>query len=138
MGYPDWEGNKSKVYLTPEWAAFEATDVNLTVMAANIGWSLAVQGNYLVPAGRIFYLCGVGFSIEAFLQAQADNNQIGRLYLADTTAPAFLVFLGGNGGGGLVFPKPPVVPGNHNFRYELFNQANHNCNLFISIWGYLV
>jgi hypothetical protein len=56
--------------------------------------------------------------------------------LVNTTTGIQLAFLGGNGGGGIVFAKPIAVASGQVFSYSVINQSNHATSLGITVWGY--
>jgi len=136
-GYPDFEGDKSGLYLKPEWAAKEGTDKSFYAnrIAATFGQA-PPAAFYLVPVGKTLYLNGLSFGVRANLVADADNNQMGSAYIIDTTTGDIYGYVGGNGGGCVVFPKPIVIPGGDVVAYPVVCQANHACDIDVTCWGY--
>ncbi len=137
-GYPDFEGDKSGLYLKPEWAAKERVDKNFTLLANGVGIAGLSTSSYVVPAGKTLYVVGAGLCICGFADADKDNNQIGWLYLRDVTAAVNLCGAGGNGGVSLVFNKPAVIPAGHQFDLNVYNMCNHLADIFAFAQGYEV
>ena len=135
-GYPDYEGDKSGLYLKPEWAAKEGTDKNFTYSRGQTPWGGFAQNDYAVPAGKTLYICGMSFYNRSFLAANGDLNQIGVSTIYDVTDLNTLAVLGGNGGGSISFPKPIPIPGGHTVRVYQYNWANHDTAGEVSLWGY--
>lgn len=135
-GYPDFEGDKSGLYLMPEWAAFEAIDINLSAFVANRPWNFTLTSDYVVTAGRTLYITSASCKLSATLQADADNNHFFSYTLQNTTTGIILAYLGGNGGGQLIFPKPITIPAGETYRMALTIMANHNCNPAVASRGY--
>lgn len=136
--YPDYEGGKSRLLTVADWAAIEAYDVNLYGFGAGIAISVGISVAYAVPAGRILYITNFAFSSIAVANADKDNNQICIGRLEDVTVPTVFWYQGGNGGGGLTFPKPIVIPALHTLRAYVYNYANHICNIDVVAGGYLI
>lgn len=136
--YPDYQGDKSKLFTAADWAALEATDHNLGANALNVAFDAGALVLYRVPAGRTLYITQVGYECFAAVAADADNNQICRALIWDVTAVIALWRQGGNGGGSAIFSKPLVVPALHQVRIAVYNEANHNCNIAIQCGGYLI
>ncbi|NVM22282.1 MAG: hypothetical protein HWN68_10945 [Desulfobacterales bacterium] len=137
-GYPDWEGEKSKLYTGADWAAVEAYDVNLTIAGGPVGYGLAATLVYVVPAGQTLYISQVSFACYASVAANADNNQMAVVQILDATTGALLYREGGNGGAGQVFSKPLVIPGGNTLNLIIACLANHNCMLVAHAGGYLI
>jgi len=135
-GYPDFEGDKSGLYLKPEWAAKEGINKTFRVVQAACLYGVGPTGAYVVTAGKTLYICGLAFSVNANLAADAELNQIGRAYIMDNTTGVVLADLGGNGGGQVVFAVPFKVPSGHQFLYVVVCEANHACDLRMVAWGY--
>lgn len=63
-GYPDWEGGKSGLYGTRDWAAVEDDDLSL-VASANIAGGATVNViDHTVPVGDVAYVDGAVLSVE--------------------------------------------------------------------------
>jgi len=138
MGYPDFEGQKSKLFTVADWAAVEATDINLTAAVANVLFGFGVLVIYLVPAAQTLYITQISFSSRANLAASGDLPQICQGQLFNVTTGIFLYRQGGNGGGGRNFAKPIVIPGGETLDVIVINYANHACDVEVHAGGYLV
>ncbi len=124
------------IYLQPEWAALQGDDKNFSVGASNQTRGNGASASYTVTAGKTLYISGASFWIYANLAADSDKNQMGLAWLYNNTDLIYLATLGGNGGGGLSFPKPLVIPSEKEFKYFVLNRSNHNCDMYMSAWGY--
>jgi hypothetical protein len=139
-GYPDYEGEKQKVYLTPEWAALLGVDKNFDLSATLMAFGDHTEGVYAVPVGKTLYICGISGASTA--SAAADGDKEAHLLLrlihnpSGGGATTYLFYMGGNGGAGLTFPKPIVIEGNYTVEYRIFNMSNYNCTLSLTLWGY--
>lgn len=137
-GYPDFEGEKSGVFLKPEWAAFEGEDKNFDGRDTNKPRNTGVAVVYLVPVGKTLYLDHLTFGIWANLAADADNNQMGHAYIYNASTVIYHVELGGNGGGAITLLKPIVILTGQTVQIVLQNRANHNCEVYVHAGGYEV
>ncbi len=133
-GYPDYEGDKSGLYLIPEWAAKEAVDKNFTVISGAIVFGFTAETTYVIPTGKTLYIVGLSFASVANLAADGDNNQMA--FVDITIDTAYLSFLGGNGGGAEGFAKPMVFTEGTTFKLRVWNRANHTSLIYASCWGY--
>lgn len=121
-----------------EWAALTGVDKNFMVSGDNIAFGSGVEGTYVVTTGKTLYICGMSFLITAVNAADANANQIGMVLLSSYTPTIYLAYLGGNGGGGITFPKPLAVASGKTFSYSVASRANHYTNLRLTVWGYEV
>jgi len=137
-GYPDFEGDKSGLYLKPEWSAKEARDKNFGLTMANKASGEYVAGSYAVPAGKTLYITGLSFSINGTEAEDRDNNQVGEAVLLLFAGLLTRAILGGNGGGGIALSKPIVFEAEDVMYILLYNYANHNCGGYLTLWGYEV
>ncbi len=137
-GYPDYEGDKSKLFTVADWAAIEATDKNFEALLAGAVYADQAIVLYTVPPGRTLYITQFGFSSYASVAADGDNNQICRGLIYNLTLFANLWVTSGNGGDGLMFPKPLVVEAGHQVGFYSGNFSNHTCVLQVAAGGYEV
>jgi hypothetical protein len=135
-GYPDYEGSKQKVYLTPEWAAKEATDKNFVSAIASGGFGTGTGVVYTVPAGKTLYITQFSFRCTALNVADGDSNQMCESYIKDNTTGAILWKQGGNGGSGMTFSKPQVIASGHQVGFYVGSFANHDTVYDICGGGY--
>ena len=135
-GYPDFEGDKSKLFTVADWAAVEANDKTLGVTSANKGNGTTVQATYTVPAGKTLFITQFGFAVYATNAADADNNQICRGAITNVTTGVVNASMGGNGGGGMSLTKPMVLTEGQQLALSVANESNHNCDLQAVCSGY--
>ena len=136
--YPDFEGGKQRVYLTPEWAAKEAVDKTFVIAPNNMPAvpGLLSSGTYLVPAGKTLYITHVSFLGYATAAADRELNQgiWGQLYVGvDVRYEAM-----GSFGVTAVLSKPVVVVAGETLGYGIANVSNHNIMVGCLIAGYEV
>ncbi len=136
-GYPDFEGDKQKVYLAPEWAAKETKDKNIDKWG-----TLAVDGftyaTYAVPTGKTVFITGMAFSAYGTDIIDRDLPQIAvvSLWISSGTHPD--AEIGGNGGGSIVFAKPMVATAGQIIWLYIYNRAGHGLTINGQWWGYEV
>ncbi len=138
MGYPDFEGQKTRLWTIADWAAVEAYDQNFTAIAVNLGFAFGVLVAYVVPAGQTLYITQIGFVSHASAAADGDNNQIAFASVLNLTTGIQLFRQGGNGGGAIALNKPLVIPGGDTVNIYATTYANHNVDLIIHAGGYLI
>lgn len=137
-GCPDYAGDKSGIYLRPEWAAQEGTDIDKSESAANKAFGEYVEIVYPVPAAKTLYITQYSFGSTANLKASGDLPQHCSFQIEDVTATLFPVRQCADGGGGLSLSKPIRIPGGHTVDVLLINYANHACDLRVAFSGYEV
>ena len=137
-GYPDFEGQKSKLFTVADWAAVEATDKNLYGFGNDKAFAGSASVSYAVSVGKAFYIATVNIHSHATAVANADLNQIVDGLVWDNTDGTTLARLGGNGGASVSYVKPIVIPSGHTVIFYVYNWANHNCNINITALGYEV
>lgn len=137
-GYPDYEGQKSRLFTVADWAAVEATDINLWGAAVNQARGGFAFIAYVVPAGQTLYVVMFTGASYANLAASGDLNQICYGWLLDFTTGVPYCYQGGNGGFSAPLTKPVVIPGPDLLQARCYNQANHNCDLTVYVGGYLI
>jgi len=118
--------NNQQKYLVGEWSSIAAGQEGTPVVS------------YTVPGGVNLYLTELSFTICATDLANADLNQIGAAYLYDSTAGVFLARIGGNGGGGITFPTPKLIPSGHVLQLIVYNNSDHNAYMNAATGGYQV
>lgn len=132
--YPDFEGQKSKLFTAADWSAVLATDKNFRVIASLKTFGQSHSGTYNVPAASTLYIVGMAVGCRADAAADADKDQVAHGYLLN--AAVTVADLLCNGGNGITFPKPIVVDGGNTFTYGVYCYANHSCTIYVSCWGY--
>ena len=135
-GYPDYEGDKSGLYLKPEWAAKEGTDKDLyasQILTPGTGVSIT----YVVPAGKRLSITQISVSLFAAVVAtDGELNQIVRGYV--TVDGDYKIDIGGNGGAGMSLNKPAIAIAGQTVVGMVENWSNHNTYGSIAINGYEV
>jgi len=137
-GYPDFEGDKSKVYSGADWSAIEAYDKNFRVLGGNITWGNSTTLDYAVPVGKILYITGLAYGSVASAAADYDHFLYVKGFIRNVTTATVLAEAGGVGGGGITFSKPLVIPGGETVRSTVSNYSNITCNIAVTAWGYEV
>jgi len=137
-GYPDFEGDKSRVYSVAEWAVIEGTDLSFSGSANNVAPGAPLTVNYNVTAGKTLYITQFTFSCYANLVADMDNNQFCAFAMYNFTTAEYLLYMGRNGGGGMPLNKPISVAAGNLVQFVLGVAVNHNCDLRLSVGGYEV
>lgn len=135
-GYPDFEGQKSKLFTVADWAAVLATDKELNFYVNDVIYGNYGYLDYTVPAGKTLYVTEISFLMYASDEADADNNQIGVVSLKNQTDTTYHGLVGGNGGGYLHLSKPAVFTAGKVVRLLVWNNANHTCNVEGYAGGY--
>lgn len=137
-GYPDFEGDKSGVYLRPEWAAKEGTDKNFYGEALNVLSDVQVSMSYLVPSGKTLYMLSYSVVLYAQTRTEGDLNQmvVGTIWGSDIAEAR--VYIGGNGGASINFPKPLVLSAGVTVYFYLRNVSAHTAGVGLVAMGYEV
>lgn len=138
-GYPDFEGQKQKVYLVPEWAAKEGTDKNFVVIPGTLAaFGDADTSDYTVPAGKTLIINDLGLSGHAAVAANAELNQIVEAQLMQFVGVAYVQreVIGGNGGGSLHLTKPRSFVAGTKVRLRVINWSNHGLDPIATMSGY--
>jgi len=135
-GYPDYEGGKQKVYLTPEWAALIGVDKTFTATFTYAIFEDEAVLTYLVPAGKEFYVTQIGYSSRAMAAADADKDQVCQVEVeVDTDTKAY----GGAHGGGFIVPATPIkVIAGETLKGTIRCFANHDSFVGLAVVGYEV
>lgn len=137
-GYPDFEGEKSGLYLTPEWAAKEGKDVTITDSAGNVSYSAGVTKDTVIPADTTRFIVQASWVNRAQDAADADKDQMSQLGIAkiDPAPTVNHCLIGGNGGGQANFPKPLKFATGETLRVVATNWANHDTVISFTLTGY--
>ncbi len=135
-GYPDYEGDKSGLYLKPEWAAKEGIDLNLLALGAGKTWGQGVILFQPVLAGQTLFITQVQCAI--FADAALDSELNNMCSLSLVVGVINVAYQGGNGGVSLPLPKPIVIVGVDCFSAGVTDRSNPTCSLVVSAQGYLV
>lgn len=135
-GYPDFEGDKSGVYLTPEWAAKEGVDKTIVVSKQDAAWGEFGSTTYTVPTAKTLYLNNMSFTIHAENAADYDHSLYGVAWLV--IGATTYATLGGLGGGSVTFPKPVKLVAGEVLGVLVANYSNVDCRLVVTVAGYEV
>ena len=119
-----------------EWSPQQNEQKYFTGGGTNKGYGAYFEDQYTVSSGKALYITFVTFSIQASAVANADLNQHGEVRLWRTGQSAYLMYLGGEGGGGQNLETPIKIPGGQTLHIELWSWANHNCDLYYTLGGY--
>jgi len=98
--------------------------------------SVATLMEYIVPAGKTIYVCGLFGHCFAHAAANRNNNQM--VYSYVTIDATEVLTVGGNGGFSIAFPVPIKVVAGEDVGVGLQNIANHNCDLSATLLAYEV
>ena len=137
-GYPDYEGGKQRVYLTPEWAAKEGIDKTFTASGGPLNFGVVALLNYNVPVGKTLVLTDLSFTVVASVAANGELNQIGTAYVKNATTGVVYISQGGNGGGVYALRKPVVILGGEQLEIGVASWTNHPCHVRTDASGYEV
>lgn len=126
------------MYLTPDWNVlagnqkyFRATDPDV----ARAGYA---GGTYTPGTGKTLYITHFGGGTHAVTAENSDLPQIMfcMIYKVVDETPTIFAELGGNGGSGMVLPTPAKILAGEEFRYRVYNYANHNVIAYVTAGGY--
>lgn len=137
-GYPDFEGDKSKLFTVADWAAVEATDKNILLAATEVTTGTYTFATYTVPAGLTLYITHASMVIYAKDAGDRDYNQMCELDVRDYSALTTPAIAGGNGGAIIPLNKPISIPAGSIFRIVAWNRSDHTCYVAASAHGYEV
>ena len=135
-GYPDFEGDKSKVFTISDWSAIEGIDKSFDESAVNQGWLDSDLIQYAVPAGKTLYIVGAAFAIQPSAAVDFDSFLYvrGLIQAVEIGGGAFQI--SGLGGCFLPLTRPLVIAGGVTFEAYVVNCSNIDCDIFVSAWGY--
>jgi hypothetical protein len=124
------------IYLMPGWTALQGEDKDLDTAIVGLSAFTSSYGSYTVTAGKTLYITDVSFSIDANAAADGDKPQHGKIWLENDTDGQSLLWIGGDGGGGMPLSKPIKVASEKVLRIHGFNKANHDLNIYVSVKGF--
>lgn len=137
-GYPDFEGDKSGLYLKPEWASKEGTDKNFDVTGLNKTWGQSASVSYTVPADKTLYITGYSFNARPGSDPAAIVQVLAHGYIFNNTTSAYYGRLGGEGGASITFPVPIVIEGSEQVTFYVIAFGSVALVLGLTAWGYEV
>lgn len=132
----DWQSQFAGVFLQPEWSALQATDKNFHAAGVDLAFGGTAIGFYDVPEGKTLYICGYTFGMGVSTDTDYDHHLWAQGFIENNTTSVYLAVIGGQGGGGMVFSKPHVIPAENRFQMTLRNYSNLTCVGSITAWGY--
>lgn len=135
-GYPDYEGQKSKLYSGADWAAIQATDKNFYNGDVNEVFNGAVAVVYAVPSGKTLYITGISTAGFASAAADYDHFLYSEAFIYNATTATVLATKTGVGGAFMQFSKPIVIDGGDTVWLRVRNKANITCDIYLTAWGY--
>jgi hypothetical protein len=135
-GYPDYEGDKQRVYLVPEWAAKEAVDKNMYEADSNVPIDTGSTFAYTVPTGKTLYIVNYAITAHAYDSANRDHNQFIIGSISDNDD--IIATIEGNGGAVVTYSKPLAITTGHHIDVTAYNCADHNQNISQSLEAYEV
>ena len=137
-GYPDFEGNKSGLYLKGSWSEQGGLRKILSGVKVNAAFQENAFILYTVPAGKTLHITTLSAYCVASAVADADNNQICTLEVFTPLASDRQILAGLNGGG--VFPLEQEIRVNEgdDFLELVYSYCNHTVNLACTARGYLI
>ncbi len=136
MDRPDGSPTAVDVVLRPEWAAIEATDLNLSGLDFNLPFNGFATFSYLVPAGKRLYVTHLSSSCLANAAGSGDLNQFCQTQLWIGVAQE--VTIGSNGGGLWPLSKPLVLTAGQTLIVYAISFANHAVDVVGGALGYEV
>lgn len=136
--YPDFEGGKQALYLTPAWAALVGNEKHLGGSQTNRAWSEYASFSYTVPAGKTLYVTEISWEISAYIEEDADNNQFGSVWIWNHDTLNWDWYQGSNGGDGVVFAIPKVYEAGVQITIYCYCLANHACSVAVNMSGFEV
>jgi len=124
------------IYLQPEWSAKEEIDKSFAGNTQNMAWEDVGIIEYTVPTGKTLFLSGASLSIRATDPVDYDHFLYALLEIDYGIPATKLCYLGVLGGGSITFPVPRVIPAGETLKIRYRNEANVDCDIFVTAWGY--
>ncbi|MBU2249583.1 MAG: hypothetical protein KKD77_22745 [Gammaproteobacteria bacterium] len=132
----DIEAQSIGVQLQPDWQTLQGNQKYFRVSGASVTSGNVAATNYEVPTGKTLYVTHIGGACHADAAANRDLPQICYMALAEVNSSILRVELGGDGGGFHTFPTPIKFVAGEIMRYQIWNFANHDCNIYMTVGGY--
>ena len=137
-GYPDFEGDKSGLYLKPEWSAREALDKNFYAHNLLAAWAGTAIVTYNVPAGKTLYICGAACLVAPILVADVDKTIRCMFKLEEGIGATYRLQESSFGGNSVTLAKPLVWTGGEQFKATIVSLSAPVVSITINAWGYEV
>lgn len=135
-GYPDYEGQKQRVYLTPDWAALVGKEKIFASAEGPYTWGQSISLTYLVPTGKALYIWDAEASSHASTSTDYDHHLYVQLVM--NNGSGWSVSRQGLASAKSVSAGPLVVDAGETFTAAAYNWANVAVELTLSIWAYEV
>ena len=135
---PDGQGLTADLVPREAWAAVESDDKTIGLDHNVIASEGSTFATYTVPAGKTFYATEIAFSIHAPAGGTKNIPKIGVMFLASPTINQYIIGLGGNGGGSLVFVTPVPIAAGVQLWVIIENWSEANAEVSAHVRGYEV
>lgn len=133
-GYPDYEGQKSGLYDSPEWATIVGDEKNWASSGANLTAGQFATFSYTTPAGLTLYFRWAGGMIRA--QDPANYDHFLYCSIDIIRAGSTVLSVGGIGGAQIILPSGFAVDAGVTIQVFITNRGNITCYASIAGWGY--
>lgn len=134
----DIEAQSIGVQLQPDWQTLQGKQKYFRATDTNKARAEYAGGTYTPDTGKTLYITHFGGGSHSNDAADADLPQIMfvMIYKVVDETPTIFAELGGNGGAGMVLPTPAKILAGEEFRYRVYNYANHNTIMYVTAGGY--
>ena len=135
---PDGTGLTVDLADRATWAAVEGIDLDFAVFAIGVATGVRNSVTYLVPAGKTLYVVSFAVAVWGNAVADREKNQICAGNMWNVTTGDNIIYIGGNGGASIIFPKPIVIPAGQRVSFDVINWSGHDCIVSADGYGYEV
>jgi len=121
----------------PQWQSLQGNHKTKYKESGTLTWSQSFATvDYAPPAGKSLFITGMGFSIYAKVDTDYDHHLRGEAVLYCSYLGNEVAVVGGEGGGGVIFPTPIRVPATEAVSVRGTNWTNLNAVMKVAWWGY--
>lgn len=121
----------------PQWQSLQGNHKTKYKESATLAWSESfVTADYAPPEGKNLFITGMGFSIYAKVKTDYDHHLRGEAVLWVSPVWNEMAIIGGESGGGIVFPTPIRVPATKAVAVRGTNWTDLNAVMKVAWWGY--
>lgn len=124
------------IYLQPEWAAKEGFGKMIWAEGLDKAWAVNLIAGYTVPANKELYITNAAGASVAHNAADGDKPQ--QCYGGISIAGTPVGVCGGNGGFSIAFTTPVRAVAAEFIQGWIWNHANHNVDLYVTLTAYEV
>lgn len=126
------------VRLQPDWSTLQGEQKYFRATDPDIARGYFAGGLYTPEGGKTLYITHFGAGTHATAAEDGDKPQIMFVYIGKEVDEVVTIFaeLGGNGGAGMVLPTPAKILAGEEFKYRVYNYANHNVIAYVTAGGY--